>query len=107
MNNHAIAKCWKIMSFYRKVMETRKNPRHEDPSSHEERSKGKKTWKRKNHCTHCNKVGHQEATCWTLHPELRSKKRKKVGPTLMKGLADEETKKGSQLPEEGQLPEKR
>jgi hypothetical protein len=53
-------------------MATRKNPRLEDPSPHEEKRKGKKTLKRKNYCTHCDKGGHHEATCWTLHPELCS-----------------------------------
>jgi hypothetical protein len=57
-----------------------------------------KTWIKKNHCTHCNKGGHQEATCWTLHPELCPKKDKK---------ANEATHKGSQLQEEDQLPEKK
>jgi hypothetical protein len=86
MNNHVVSKCWKRMALYRKVMETRKKPRHEDPSPHGKKNKGMKTWIKKNHCTHCNKGGHQEATCWTLHPELCPKK-----------------DKGSQLQEEGQL----
>jgi hypothetical protein len=69
------------------VMETRKKPRLEDPSPHEEKRKGKKTLKRKNHCTHCDKGGHQEATYWTLHPELHPKKEKKVGQAPMKESA--------------------
>ena len=26
-------------------------------------------------CTHCNKPGHVVATCWTLHPELRNRRK--------------------------------
>jgi hypothetical protein len=25
-------------------------------------------------CTHCKKEGHDEAHCWSLHPELKPKK---------------------------------
>jgi hypothetical protein len=56
MNNQVVSKCWKIMALYRKVMATRKKPRIEDPSPHQEKERGNKTLKRKNHCTHCNKV---------------------------------------------------
>jgi hypothetical protein len=79
-------------------MATRKKPRHENLSPHQEKKEDMKTWIKKNHCTHCNKGGHQEATCWTLHPELCPKKDKK---------ANESTHKGSQLQEEDQLLEKR
>jgi hypothetical protein len=68
MNNHVVAECWKRMAFYRKVMTTRRKPRYEDPSPHGKKNKGMKTFIKKKHCTHCNKGGHQEATCWTLHP---------------------------------------
>jgi hypothetical protein len=34
MNNHVVSKCWKRMALYRKVMATRKKPRHEDLSPH-------------------------------------------------------------------------
>lgn len=31
-------------------------------------------------CTHCQRIGHDEAKCWKLHPELRTKKfQKKKG----------------------------
>jgi hypothetical protein len=42
MNNHVVSKCWKRMALYRKVMETRKKPRHEDPSPHEEKRRERK-----------------------------------------------------------------
>jgi altronate dehydratase len=76
MNNHVVAKCCKMMNLYRKVMKTRKKPRYEDPSPHGKKQKGMKTWIKKNHCTHFNKGGHQQATYWTLHLELCPKKDK-------------------------------
>lgn len=43
--------------------------------------------------------GHQEATCWTLHPNMRPKKDKRV----VKELANEAAHEAGQLQEEGQL----
>ena len=32
LNNHVATKCWKRMDLYMKVIETRKKPKHEDPT---------------------------------------------------------------------------
>jgi len=95
MNNHVVSKCWKIMDLYMKVMETRKNPWHEELCPCQEKNKGMTTWIHKNCCAHCNKGRHQESTCWTLHSELHPKKDKK---------SNEVTHKGSELQEEDKLP---
>jgi hypothetical protein len=95
MNNHVVSKCWKIMDLYRKFMATGKKPRLEYPSPLQEKERGKKNLKRKNHCTHYDKGGHHEATSWTLHLELCPKKDKKFKQALVKGLDDETTQKGS------------
>jgi len=42
LNNHVVSKCWKIMDLYRKVMATKKNPRHEEPYPYQEKNKGMK-----------------------------------------------------------------
>ena len=70
----------------------------------ESKNKGKKKlkWKEKKtstvkkdkpSCTHCKKEGHDEAQCWSLHPELKpkkfeSKERKNVA-TIQKDLGSD------------------
>ncbi len=50
-------------------MVAKKRMRHERPSPHQGRKQVKQVWRKKTFCSHCNKGGHQRATCWRLHPE--------------------------------------
>lgn len=99
LNNHATTKSLKTMALYRKVTVMTKKSSDEDPSPHQERKKGKKTWRKKGYCNHCNKGGHKEATCWTLHLEMCTKKDKRV----VKEPSNEAAHEAGQLQEEGQL----
>ena len=87
----------------RKIMSIKKETWHKDSSPHQGRKKFKKLWRRKKHCTHCNKGGHQRTTSWDLHPELWPKKDREHMKTLVKGPTDEAIQKGSQLQEESPL----
>jgi hypothetical protein len=38
----------------------------------------------KNHCTYCNRGGHQKANYWKFNMELRPNKEKRIAHVLMK-----------------------
>jgi len=43
--------------------------RRERPSQQHENKQVKKIWRKKAYYSHCDRNGHQRATCWKLHPE--------------------------------------
>ena len=109
LNNHAVSQCWKRKSLCRKVMETRKHMRIEDLSPHTERSRGNTPLKEKGYYNHCSRDGHNEATCWALHLDIRPKRNMKTMQTPPRETTSQAVLQGNpplegnQLPEKGQL----
>ena len=59
-------KCWKRMAAHKRM-------RRERPSQQHLRKQVKKISRKKMYSIHCNRNGHQRATCWRLHTEKRLK----------------------------------
>ena len=66
LHNHVVVECWKRMV-------ARERMRHERPSPHQGRKQVNQVWRKDIFCSHCNRGGHQRATCWRLHLEKRLK----------------------------------
>jgi len=61
--------------------------RRESPSQQHTKNKVKKIWRKKAYCSHCDRGGHQRATCWRLHPEQHHKDKASVhepGETIVR-----------------------
>jgi hypothetical protein len=76
-------------------MSTRKETRHKDSTPQWKKEKGKQVWMSKNHCTYCNKGGHQKAKCWKLNLELRPKKDKNDCACTHKGRGSTREARGT------------
>jgi hypothetical protein len=87
-------------------MATRKKTRIEDRSPHTERSRGNTPLKEKGYCSHCSRDGHNEATCWALHPDLHPKRNKKTRKTPPRETTNQAVLQGNPPPGGNQLPEK-
>ena len=77
LNNHSVAKSWKMMALYRKIKSTSKETMHQDSSPKKKKEKGKKDWILKMLYAYCKQGRHQGSHCWKLHLELRPKKETK------------------------------
>lgn len=62
LHNHTFSKCWKRMT-------THKRMRHERASQPQEKKHVQQIWRKKTYYSHCDRSGHQRATCLKLHPE--------------------------------------
>jgi hypothetical protein len=69
---------------YRKFISTRKETKHKDSTPQRKKEKGKQVRMPKNHCTYCNRGGHQKDKYWKLNPELHPNKDKRIVNVLMK-----------------------
>jgi hypothetical protein len=107
-HNHCVAVCWKKKVYGKNIMATRSTPRQDDatlqvkknpransvqPRQESEKSNGDSTQsgqgfikfiRARNYCSHCQRNGHCEDSCWKLHPELRcSKKPERVEERML------------------------
>ena len=64
LHNHTFSKCWKRMAAHERM-------RHERPCQKRVKKHAKQIWRKKTYCSHCDRSGHQRATCCRLHPEQR------------------------------------